>query len=249
MNCEDAGVAIYHPLDPAIRQRPMTYQGPGSRDKMPIKPMLNHLLDQLLAESMKQQSEPWATIDISEATRAATNFTSCVCDEFNQSHDHVKLIGQDNFRRYLPVREMRIRVQPQDTLISILARLFAAHVAGSRVTISAPRDCRRAALERLEQYTVLWAGAVEFVEESDEELAAVIRGRQTDRIRYAAPDRVPLPVLQAAAETGIFLATEPISLEGRRELLWYVQEQSLSADYHRYGNLGVREGEPRAAVL
>ena len=36
--------------------------------------------------------------------------------------------------------------------------------------------------------------------------------------------------------------------EGRVELLWYVQEQSVSFDYHRYGNLGVRAGEPRAEV-
>jgi RHH-type proline utilization regulon transcriptional repressor/proline dehydrogenase/delta 1-pyrroline-5-carboxylate dehydrogenase len=198
---------------------------------------------------MKQQSEPWATLKLSDASHAAANYTTRFCEEFGQSHDHFKLIGQDNFRRYLPVRELRIRVHPQDTLMSIIARLCAARVARCRTTVSAPLDCHRAALQRLEEYTEPWAGAVEFVEESDEELAAVIRGRQTDRIRYAAPDRVPPAVQQAAAETGLYLAMEPISLEGRRELLWYVQEQSLSADYHRYGNLGVREGEPRAAVL
>ena len=194
-----------------------------------------------------QRSTGWIGCDASPS--AAGSYSQSFCEEFGLSHDHFKLIGQDNLRRYLPVRELRIRVHPQDSLLSIFARLCAARVAGCRTTISAPPDCHRAALERLEELTEPWAGAVEFVEESDEELAAVIRGRQTDRIRYAAPDRVSLPVLQAAAETGVFLATEPVSLEGRRELLWYVQEQSLSADYHRYGNLGVREGEPRAAVL
>jgi hypothetical protein len=29
------------------------------------------------------------------------------------------------------------------------------------------------------------------------------------------------------------------------ELPWYVQEQSISHDYHRYGNLGRRAAEPR----
>ncbi len=38
-------------------------------------------------------------------------------------------------------------------------------------------------------------------------------------------------------------------VEGRVELLWYVQEQCISFDYHRYGNLGPRSGEERAAVL
>ncbi|MDB6004783.1 MAG: Proline dehydrogenase, partial [Prosthecobacter sp.] len=33
------------------------------------------------------------------------------------------------------------------------------------------------------------------------------------------------------------------------ELLWYVQEQSVSFDYHRYGNLGTRTGEDRAPLV
>ena len=33
--------------------------------------------------------------------------------------------------------------------------------------------------------------------------------------------------------------------EGRVELLWYVREQSISHDYHRYGNLGARASEAR----
>jgi RHH-type proline utilization regulon transcriptional repressor/proline dehydrogenase/delta 1-pyrroline-5-carboxylate dehydrogenase len=226
--------------------------GLPSADKSPEDPILRQLgqlFEHLTIENLKQQSEPWATLELSDAIRAAVNYTNRFCEEFGQSHDHFKLIGQDNFRRYLPVRELRIRVEPHDSLLSIIARLCAARVARCRTTISAPRDCRRAALRRLEEYTEPWAGAVEFVEETDAELAAVVRGRQTDRIRYAAPDRVTPAVQQAAAETGIYLATEPVSLEGRRELLWYVQEQSISADYHRYGNLGVRDGEPRAAVL
>jgi RHH-type proline utilization regulon transcriptional repressor/proline dehydrogenase/delta 1-pyrroline-5-carboxylate dehydrogenase len=203
-----------------------------------------------LCEALRQPSAgSLLGIDVTQALRAAGNYCQSYCEEFGQSHDNFKLIGQDNFRRYLPVRELRIRVQPQDDLSSIFARICAARIAGCRVTVSAPANCHRAALEQLEELTEPWAGSVEFLEESDEELAAVIRAHQTDRVRFAAPDRVPLVVLQAAAETGVFLATEPVSLEGRRELLWYVQEQSLSADYHRYGNLGVREGEQRAAVL
>ncbi|MBC8326461.1 MAG: hypothetical protein H8E27_12630 [Verrucomicrobia subdivision 3 bacterium] len=40
----------------------------------------------------------------------------------------------------------------------------------------------------------------------------------------------------------------PVLAEGRLELLWYVEEQSLSHDYHRYGNLGARGNEKRAGV-
>ena len=34
-------------------------------------------------------------------------------------------------------------------------------------------------------------------------------------------------------------------MHGRVELLWYAQEQSISLNYHRYGNLGPRFEEQR----
>ncbi|HEX5221750.1 MAG TPA: hypothetical protein VFZ59_19450, partial [Verrucomicrobiae bacterium] len=71
----------------------------------------------------------------------------------------------------------------------------------------------------------------------------------TDRVRYAAPDRVPIEVLRAANEAGGIAVSVPVSAEGRLELLWYVHEQSISTDYHRYGNLGLRAEEKRAEVL
>ena len=45
------------------------------------------------------------------------------------------------------------------------------------------------------------------------------------------------------------IVSPPPVAEGRLELLWYVQEQSVSDDYHRYGNLGVRSNEPRTEPL
>ena len=44
------------------------------------------------------------------------------------------------------------------------------------------------------------------------------------------------------------LVDQPIVASGRVEPLWYVREQSLSVDYHRYGNLGRRAGEIRRPV-
>jgi len=61
-----------------------------------------------------------------------------------------------------------------------------------------------------------------------------------DRIRYAAPNRVPSDVLQAAADTGFYIARTPVIMEGRIELLQYYRQQSICDNYHRYGNLGER---------
>ncbi len=170
-------------------------------------------------------------------------------EEFGVEHDHFKLVGQDNVRRYLPVGSVRVRVHPADSAFDIFARACAAHTAGCRVVISVEPEMNSPHVKLLEALTESWAGAIEFVEETDAQLAQAIRERQTDRVRYAAPDRVPLEVLRAGNEAGGCVLSPPVSAEGRLELLWYLHEQSISTDYHRYGNLGLRAAEARAEVL
>lgn len=169
--------------------------------------------------------------------------------EFANEHDHFKLIGQDNVRRYLPVREVRVRVHADDSEFDLVARVAAARTAGCRITVSMPPDFESPAITRLQEATDEWAGAIEFIEESDEELAAAIDQHETDRVRYAGAQRVPEIVRRAAAEAQVYVADAPVLAEGRVELLWYVQEQSVSHDYHRYGNLGARAGEQRAPLV
>jgi RHH-type proline utilization regulon transcriptional repressor/proline dehydrogenase/delta 1-pyrroline-5-carboxylate dehydrogenase len=180
---------------------------------------------------------------------AALSYEHSFLDEFDKERDHFLLVGQDNFRHYLPLRFVRVRVHLDDSPFDLFARVCAARVAGGRVTVSTPKGFTSLALRLLEEITQSWAAAIEFVEETDGELAGIVRQRQTDRVRYAAPARVPLPVLEAASQSNVGVVSCPVLAEGRAELLWYFQERSLSIDYHRYGNLGTRSGEPRAAVL
>ncbi len=180
-------------------------------------------------------------------------------DEFAREHDAFCLLGQDNLRRYLPFGEIRVRVVPADTSFEMIARVGAARMTGARVLLScAPQaglstrgdtvSSGLAVVGWLESLTEDWAGSMEILEESDEDLAdgiAALQTHSTERVRYAAPDRVPAVVRKAAAKAGIYLADEPVLTDGRLELLWYLREQSISSDYHRYGNLGRRAGEPR----
>ena len=71
---------------------------------------------------------------------------------------------------------------------------------------------------------------------------------RTRRVRFVMPERVPEIVFRAAAASGVYLARAPVLVQGRVELLWYLREQSISIDYHRYGNLGIREGDERMGV-
>jgi len=169
--------------------------------------------------------------------------------EFAVEHDHFRLLGQDNHRRYLPLRDIRIRVAAEDSSFDVLARIAAAHMAGCRITVSCAPGLDYQSFERACEVSHGWAGSVEFMEESDEQLAQAITRRQCDRVRYAAAERVPELVRRAAAEACVFIADAPVLAEGRVELLWYAQEQSVSFDYHRYGNLGTRTREDRAPLV
>ena len=64
-----------------------------------------------------------------------------------------------------------------------------------------------------------------------------------DRIRYAAPERVPRDVRRAAADVGFHIARTPVMMDGRIELLQYYRQQSICNNFHRYGNLGKRAPE------
>jgi RHH-type proline utilization regulon transcriptional repressor/proline dehydrogenase/delta 1-pyrroline-5-carboxylate dehydrogenase len=169
--------------------------------------------------------------------------------ELQGAHDSLRLIGQDNLRRYLPLTHVRIRVTPQDQPLEILARLVAAKAAGSRAVISSPPGNYTQWLRHLEELTHDWGGAIEFLEETDEQVIRALAKGQIDRLRYASPQSVPLGIRIAANEAFVYVADTPVSPLGHIELLWYVQEQSLSIDYHRYGNLGGRSAEPRGDTL
>lgn len=188
--------------------------------------------------------EDWAKLK-----HAISDYDQFASTEIRGQHDTLKLVGQDNLRRYVPMTHVRIRIHPSDNWFDILARAAAVVAAGGRATVSYPTENREEDLELFEELTQEWAGDMEFVLESDQELVAAIQDGQVDRVRYTAPSHVPLDVRKAADDQFVYVADSPVSTTGRIELLWYVREQSLCVDYHRYGNLGFRGDEERASVL
>lgn len=189
-----------------------------------------------------------AADEIERLRAAAGSYRLWMADEFGCEHDPFRLVGQDNLRRYRPVGQLRIRLDPQDSAFEILARVLAARAARCQPTLSSDPKASDARVDWLHELTEDWAGSIEFVEESDADLAGIVVEGLTDRVRFAADARVPEVVRRAAAVRGAYLASAPVLAEGRIELLHYLREQSLSLDYHRYGNLGARAGEVRAPV-
>jgi RHH-type proline utilization regulon transcriptional repressor/proline dehydrogenase/delta 1-pyrroline-5-carboxylate dehydrogenase len=212
----------------------------------PGNPQLASLRTEVLALPGDNLSHP----DKFRLLNALVSYDHWWSKEFARRHDHFRLLVQDNLRRYLPFREVRVRVAAGDTPFEIFARVCAARVTGARVIVSAPPGFAHPAVTLLDQVTESWAASIEFVTETEEALAGSIRAMPAhadERIRYADPGRVPLEIRRAAAESAVYLADQPVLAEGRIELLWYLREQSISFDYHRYGNLGERSAENRRA--
>ncbi|MFW6374127.1 MAG: bifunctional proline dehydrogenase/L-glutamate gamma-semialdehyde dehydrogenase [Thermodesulfobacteriota bacterium] len=177
--------------------------------------------------------------DLRKTVRAIESYICNAEQEFYLEKDYFHLRGQDNVMRYLPVGTVLVRVHPEDTLFDVLGRIAAATVARCRLIVGIPKDLNNPVTEFLsgEEGKRILRGT-RLTRHSDAELIDILP--DIDRIRYAAPDRVPTAVYEAAAKAGFHIARNPVLMEGRIEMLHYFQEQSISHDYHRYGNLGDR---------
>ena len=204
---------------------------------------LTHLVDGLrtLSGELAQHTARLAS--------TIADFDQVATTEFLQQHDHFRLVGQDNVRRYLPVPSLCVRITKEDSWFDIVARAAAAKAVGCRVVLSSPPGVYEEPLRILHDLTEAWAADIEFVEQTDGELIEAIEAEEIGRLRYAGATQVPVAVRQAAASRYVHVADSPVLPVGRVELLWYVQEQSVCIDYHRYGNLGARAAEERVAAV
>jgi RHH-type proline utilization regulon transcriptional repressor/proline dehydrogenase/delta 1-pyrroline-5-carboxylate dehydrogenase len=177
--------------------------------------------------------------DIEKTIRAIKSYRYQWEQEFAVQKDYFHLRGQDNLHRYQPLGAVGIRLHPDDSLFETLARIAAARITGNAVVVTIPPGLDNAVtqfLQQVEGRQILGNSLIKH--HTDEELIASLEVLQ--RLRYAAPDRVPQKVLAAAAKRGAYIARAPVLMEGRIELLHYVQNQSICDNYHRYGNLGER---------
>ena len=177
--------------------------------------------------------------DVIKTARAIRSYLYHFENEFSKETDYFHLRGQDNLHRYLPVGTVMVRIDPADSVFEALARIAAVRITGCRLYLSASPGLANQVTDFInsDQGQRL-SGGEPIHGESDTEVAGMIADVQ--RIRYAAPGRVPPLVLQAAADKGIYIARSPVLMEGRIELLHYVINQSICDSYHRYGNLGER---------
>jgi RHH-type transcriptional regulator, proline utilization regulon repressor / proline dehydrogenase / delta 1-pyrroline-5-carboxylate dehydrogenase len=143
----------------------------------------------------------------------------------SQDVDVSKIVGQDNFFRYVPRKNVCLRVTSNAKPLDLLRSCAAALTVGCPLQLSCPRGSPYVTLGDL----------LAIVEETEEQMLT----RSIQRIRICEPLHLP---------TAIHVIHAPVLANGRIELLHYLREVSISIDYHRYGNLGLREGELRKPI-
>ena len=207
---------------------------------------LQQILDWLIEAQTRFRIGPGTA---RELKRAIVSQRLAVEQEFSREHDSVRLVGQDNLRRYRPIRSVTIRVTQQEDLCDALVSVAAAVAVGTQVTLSLDSVLHLATKETLESTADHLPGWVDPIEETDQELATRIREGHVNRLRLLQRSEVSSAVQEACAGQFVTTIDEPVLLEGRIECLRYLDEQSISYDYHRYGNLGRRAEENRREVL
>jgi RHH-type proline utilization regulon transcriptional repressor/proline dehydrogenase/delta 1-pyrroline-5-carboxylate dehydrogenase len=161
---------------------------------------------------------------------------------FSQSHDPARLAGQDNLFEYRRRAAILLRVYASDSAAAV------ARVVLLSLAIDIPVHVVLEPEHHIElvQWINAWGHSAQSL--TDEQLKGAIRGGRTPR--YVRCFRSPSHTLgRAVIGTPVRLTFGPCTSAGRVEALYFLREQSTSIDYHRYGNLGLREAEERSGAV
>ena len=153
------------------------------------------------------------------------------------------MIGQDNILRYRPHKKICFRIQDQDPILDILRVLAAAMSCSVPLHISWNKNHAHI---KVRDHLAQFCSCFHLLEENDALFNERIQQGQFRRVRMISKPSDSLKF--AASQSGTFLDHAPVLSNGRFELLHYLREISFSIDYHRYGNLGMREAEHRKAL-
>lgn len=144
---------------------------------------------------------------------------------FSLQHDPSQVLGEDNFLRYLPRRNVNLRLNNEDKLIDVLRVLAAIYTCGCDLTISSSKSLPF----KLPHLAI----------ESEDRFLLRLKAQSARRVRFFSKPKSEM--LKSLTSMGCYIKVAPILANGRIELLNYLREQSLTIAYHRYGNLGDRE--------
>ena len=151
---------------------------------------------------------------------------------FSQEKDVSHIVGEENTFRYLPLKKIGLRFHAGDTTEDLLMVLAGSTIAGTPIEVSIEEKEQQQDL--LQKIVQPLSPATCIVQESED--AFIRRCEDFERVRTLGKQCVSDSFLSALATKGKHVAAEPVLSEGRVELLHYLKEQSVTYEYHRYGN-------------
>ena len=157
-------------------------------------------------------------------------------NEFSVAKDYCEVRGEDNHFRYIPLKNVVIRVEHDDVIFDILLRVLAAKISKVAFTVSINNN--QDLYDFFENSEEVFSKNDSLVKQSDDEFSNILHTYA--RVIYSDVTKVPEQVFKSAAKSSTFIIRQKPMMEGRLELLNYFEEQSISHSYHRYGNIGAR---------
>jgi RHH-type proline utilization regulon transcriptional repressor/proline dehydrogenase/delta 1-pyrroline-5-carboxylate dehydrogenase len=150
-------------------------------------------------------------------------------NEFSLELDINNIVGEKNTFRYLPLKNMALRVNIDDSLLNIFMILAASKICKTPVTISINAEDKKLEVLKLVQeksFTIKIQNEQDFLNEM----------QNYERIR-TCNELLSEAFYLKAAKIGKYVAMAKPLIEGRLELLHYLKEQSIAFEYHRYGSI------------
>jgi RHH-type proline utilization regulon transcriptional repressor/proline dehydrogenase/delta 1-pyrroline-5-carboxylate dehydrogenase len=157
---------------------------------------------------------------------------------FSKAHDPSMVMGQDNLQCYKPHPHIILRGQKGDSPLDLLRIMAAALTCQADLQISLEDEAIAKQFQEMGLFTLL-----PIRHETDEAFIQRLSEGKIKRVRLLRQPTAP--VQSALAQAGCHLNVGEVMANGRLELLHLLREVSISRDYHRYGNLGIREKEIR----
>ncbi len=157
---------------------------------------------------------------------AKENYEEAFKAEFASARDVSNLYGEQNVFRYLPLEKMALRLFEGDSVEDAKLIVKAAKVAGTPLVVSLDVDNPIVSDIKTLGGEVITQNLEAFIAEIE----------KYSRVRVCSPN-IPMALYEAAAAKDKYIATAPVLLNGRFELLHYLKEQSITHEYHRYGSI------------
>lgn len=215
---------------------------------------LNYVL-QFMKHEEKESKETFSSTRTSAKISTINHLVSSVCQDefvlnelkelcysyekamdstFGFEHDPVKLRGEDNILRYLPVADLCIRIEDNDTQFTALGRILGAYFSKTNPVISISPIATPEVVTSVKDLNSTLC-KFKLIEEAQDKL----KNNNYERVLISFEDVTKL-LIKDLLLAGTHVVIQPPLKEGRIELLHFLKEQTISHAYHRHGNLGER---------